>query len=409
MPRLLDLIAPPRMGRAFRWNLASVWVGNLGDGIALAAGPLLVASQTRNPLLIASAAMVQRVPTLVIGLYAGALADRVSRVRLVVVANVLRALVIAGLIAMIATGRVSIEVVLVAMLLVGLAEQFADAGTRAVLPMIVEPADLGVGNARVMAGYLVANELVGPPVGALLFAAGMALPFGVQAVALLLAAWLFTRIGLTRHTAAVDRTQQHVGRDILDGLAWIWRTPAVRTLSLVIFFFNLTWGAPWGVLVYWAQERLGVGPVGFGALSTATGLGGLVSIAGYDWLERRFDLGALMKVRLTLEVLVHAALALTTALPVALALMVVFGGYAFVWGSVSNAVRQRATPLDLQGRVGSVYMFGLVAGLLVGQFLGGVIARQWGAAAPFWFAFAGAGVTLALVWRQLDHIAHARA
>ncbi len=397
------------MGRAFRWNLASVWVGNLGDGIALAAGPLLVASQTRNPLLIASAAMVQRVPTLVIGLYAGALADRVSRVRLVVVANVLRALVIAGLIAMIATGRVSIEVVLVAMLLVGLAEQFADAGTRAVLPMIVEPADLGVGNARVMAGYLVANELVGPPVGALLFAAGMALPFGVQAVALLLAAWLFTRIGLTRHTAAVDRTQQHVGRDILDGLAWIWRTPAVRTLSLVIFFFNLTWGAPWGVLVYWAQERLGVGPVGFGALSTATGLGGLVSIAGYDWLERRFDLGALMKVRLTLEVLVHAALALTTALPVALALMVVFGGYAFVWGSVSNAVRQRATPLDLQGRVGSVYMFGLVAGLLVGQFLGGVIARQWGAAAPFWFAFAGAGVTLALVWRQLDHIAHARA
>jgi len=397
------------MGRAFRWNLASVWVGNLGDGIALAAGPLLVASQTRNPLLIASAAMVQRVPTLVIGLYAGALADRVSRVRLVVVANVLRALVIAGLIAMIATGRVSIEVVLVAMLLVGLAEQFADAGTRAVLPMIVEPADLGVGNARVMAGYLVANELVGPPVGALLFAAGMALPFGVQAVALLLAAWLFTRIGLTRHTAAVDRTQQHVGRDILDGLAWIWRTPAVRTLSLVIFFFNLTWGAPWGVLVYWAQERLGVGPVGFGALSTATGLGGLVSIAGYDWLERRFDLGALMKVRLTLEVLVHAALALTTALPVALALMVVFGGYAFVWGSVSNAVRQRATPLDLQGRVGSVYMFGLVAGLLVGQFLGGVIARQWGAAAPFWFAFAGAGVTLALVWRQLEHIAHARA
>ena len=397
------------MGRAFRWNLASVWVGNLGDGIALAAGPLLVASQTRNPLLIASAAMVQRVPTLVIGLYAGALADRVSRVRLVVVANVLRALVIAGLIAMIATGRVSIAVVLVAMLLVGLAEQFADAGTRAVLPMIVEPADLGVGNARVMAGYLVANELVGPPVGALLFAAGMALPFGVQAVALLLAAWLFTRIGLTRHTAAVDRTQQHVGRDILDGLAWIWRASAVRTLSLVIFFFNLTWGAPWGVLVYWAQERLGVGPVGFGALSTATGLGGLVSIAGYDWLERRFDLGALMKVCLTLEVLVHAALALTTALPVALALMVVFGGYAFVWGSVSNAVRQRATPLDLQGRVGSVYMFGLVAGLLVGQFLGGVIARHWGAAAPFWFAFAGAGVTLALVWRQLDHIAHARA
>ena len=46
-------------------------------------------------------------------------------------------------------------------------------------------------------------------------------------------------------------------------------------------------------------------------------------------------------------------------------------------------------------------------GLLVGQFTGGLIARQFGAAAPFWFAFVGSGVTLVLVWRQLGHIAHA--
>ena len=48
-------------------------------------------------------------------------------------------------------------------------------------------------------------------------------------------------------------------------------------------------------------------------------------------------------------------------------------------------------------------------GLRVGQFLGGQIADRFGAAAPFWFAFAGAGLTLVVVWRQLDHIAHADA
>jgi MFS family permease len=80
-----------------------------------------------------------------------------------------------------------------------------------------------------------------------------------------------------------------------------------------------------------------------------------------------------------------------------------------VWGSVSNAVRMRATPDAFQGRVGSVYFFGMTTGLLVGQFLGGLIATKWGVAAPFWFAFVGAGVTLALVWRQLDHIAHTEA
>ena len=105
--------------------------------------------------------------------------------------------------------------------------------------------------------------------------------------------------------------------------------------------------------------------------------------------------------------LTHLALALTTSLPVALLVMVVFGGYAFVWASVSSAVRQRATPNALQGRVSSVYWLGLVSGLLIGQAVGGLLAARFGAAAPFWFAFVGSGVTLALVWRRLDAIAHA--
>ena len=45
--------------------------------------------------------------------------------------------------------------------------------------------------------------------------------------------------------------------------------------------------------------------------------------------------------------------------------------------------------------------------LLLGGLLGGLIARQWGLTAPWWFAFVGSGVTLALVWRSLAQIAHA--
>lgn len=397
---------PARLGHPFRWNLASVWTSNLGDGIALAAGPLLVASLTRNPSLIAAAVIVQRVPSLFFSLYAGALADRISRHRLVVVSNVLRALVIGVLVAAIATEFVTIWIVLGALFLVGTAEQFADAGTRSVLPLIVKRDHLAVGNARMMAGYLVANDLLGPPIGAFLFAAGMALPFGVQAGAVLLAGWLFTRIELPVKDSS-DRPDTHIRHDILEGLRWIRGNHPVRTLSIVIFVFNLTWGAPWGILVLWAQERLGVGPVGFGLLSTASAVGGVLGVVSFDWLQARVSLAALMKVCLALEVVVHLAFALTTAHWVALILMFVFGCYAFIWGSVSTTVRQRATPMEFQGRVGSVYWFGLVAGLLVGQALGGLIATHWGVAAPFWFAFVGAGITLVVMWRQLDSIAHA--
>ena len=84
----------------------------------------------------------------------------------------------------------------------------------------------------------------------------------------------------------------------------------------------------------------------------------------------------------------------------------VFGAHAFVWGTTSVTVRQRAVPGELQGRVGSVNTVGVFGGLVVGSAIGGLLAQRFGVTAPFWFAFAGSAVFLVLIWRQLAHIAH---
>jgi predicted MFS family arabinose efflux permease len=128
---------------------------------------------------------------------------------------------------------------------------------------------------------------------------------------------------------------------------------------------------------------------------------------GYGWLERRLPLALLMRLVLGFEVVFHLAMALTTSPWAAYPLMFFFGAYAFVWATLSNAVRQRAVPTEFQGRVGSVYMIGVMGGMLVGSILGGLIAHWGGLAAPWWFAFVGSGLTLLLVWRELGHIAHA--
>ena len=99
MSRLVDAISPPRLGRSFRWMLASSWVSNIGDGISLAAGPLLVASETSDPLLVALAALLQRLPWLLFGLHAGVLADRVDRRLIVVTVDLARAAVLVGVVA----------------------------------------------------------------------------------------------------------------------------------------------------------------------------------------------------------------------------------------------------------------------------------------------------------------------
>ena len=406
MSRLGETLVPARLGRSYRWLLASSWASNLGDGIALAAGPLLVASQTRSPILVALAALLQRLPWLLFGLYAGALADRLDRRVVVIVADLVRVGVLLVLTAAIVTDQVNIAWVLVAMFLLGVAEVFADTTAGTLLPMLVEKRDLGVANARLMAGFLTVNQMAGPPLGAVLFAVGLAVPFVAQALVLLLAAMLVAKIGTPRGGVR-DPGGSRVRRDIVEGVRWLWHHHAIRTLALVMVTFNVTWGAAWSVLVLYATDHLGMGEIGFGLLTTATAVGGLVSTSCYGWLERRIPLAALMRACLVLEVLTHLALALTTVPWVAMVVMAVFGAYAFVWGTLSSAVRQRAVPTELQGRVGSVYLVGLFGGIVAGQALGGVIADICGLTAPFWFAFFGSGITLLIIWRQLGHIAHA--
>src|SRR5690349_11580732 len=342
------------MGTGFRWLLGSSWTSNIGDGIAVAAAPLLVASQTRSPVLVALAALLQRLPWLVVGLWGGALADRLDRRVVVMVADALRALVVAALSVTILTGTVSIALVLVTMTLYGVAEVFADTTTSTLLPMLVDRGDLGIGNARLQAGFLTMNQLIGPPVGALLFAAGMVWPFLVQVFCVALSVLIVARIA-TPKGAVRDTSGTGVWRDITQGFRWTWRHPAVRTLALVILAFNVTWGAAWSVLVLYSLDHLHLGEVGFGLLATAVAVGGLAATVSYDWLERRVALATLMRVCLLLEVLTHLALALTTVGWLAILIMVVFGAYAFVWGTLSQAVRQRAVPQEFQGRVASAY------------------------------------------------------
>jgi predicted MFS family arabinose efflux permease len=192
-----------------------------------------------------------------------------------------------------------------------------------------------------------------------------------------------------------------------DGVRWLTGNAPMRTLALTIFAFNVTYGAAWGVLVLYASERLGMDAVGFGLLTTALAIGGIIGTTLYGRLERRFALADIMRVGLLIETFTHLALALTTSAPVALATMVVFGGHATVWGTTSTVVRQRAVPDELLGRVTGVYHIAVIGGMVVGTPIGGLLAREFGITAPFWFGFVGSAVLVAVLWRQFDNIVHA--
>jgi len=404
---LVETVFPARLGGSFRWLLGSSWISNIGDGIILAAGPLLVASETREPLLVASAWTLEFVPMMLFGLFAGVVADRLERRRLIVVANLARVAVLGVLVATIVTGQVSIGVVLAAIFLLATAETFADTTSATILPMLVAKRDLGIANARLVAGMVTLNQLAGPPVGALLFSLGRSYPFVTQLVCVGVSILLVLRIQLPEHGRDETSEPTTVMADIREGLTWVWHHAAVRTLVLTIVTFNVTFGAAWSVLVLYSLERLHMGELGFGLLTSALACGGILGTVSYGWLERHVSLGNIMRVGLIIETLTHLVLALNTLPWIALVVFFVFGVHAFVWGTTSSTVRQRAVPTEVQGRVQSVYMIGVTGGIVVGSVIGGVVADRWGLTGPFWFAFVGSAIFLALIWRQLVHVAHA--
>jgi MFS family permease len=404
--RLGGRIAPRSLGDSFRWLWAASEASNLGDGLLVAVGPLLVASITSDPFAVALAVFMQRLPWVLFGLVAGAIVDRVDRRLLSAVVDAGRAVVVGGLTVSIVNGSVNAPIVYAAMFLLGAAETLADNAASALVADIVPPAALGIANSRLIGSMMVTNQLAGPPIGAALFGIGMALPFATYAVCMVAGVVLIARIRLPAHRA--PRPERRALRhEIAEGLAWLWRHPPIRTLAITIMAFNVTFGAAMAVYVLYAQERLGVGDLGFGLLLSASAVGGVVGAACYGSLSQRFSLATLMRAGLVIETFTHLALALLRSPILAATVMFAFGVHAAVWGSTSMTVRQRAVPGHLLGRVNSVYMLGSVGAIAVGTLVGGALAERWGVTAPLWFAFIGSAVITAMMWRTFLLIAHA--
>lgn len=388
-----------RLGADFGKLWASTATANLGDGIALAAGPLLVSGLTSDPAIVSGAAFVQRLPWLLFSLISGAFIDRVDRRMLIISVNLFRAAVIGGLAVTIWTGHVTIAIVYAAFFLLGIGETLADNASGAMVPAVVAPDLLPKANARLYALHFVGNMLVAPPVGAALFVVGAALPFGINAAMFLLGAAMLSTLRYRPPPVEVVG-RRPLREEIGEGLRWLWGHELLRALAVVLCLMNVAFFAPSAILVLYAKAYLGLPEVGFGLLLAVMAVGGLIGTAVAARAQKRFGDGVLLRAGMVIETATHFGLALATDAWAAAATLLVFGIHASIWGVVAMSVRQRVVPDRLRGRVGSVYFLLVIGGASIGSLLGGLIARQWGLTAPMWAAGTAMIVLTAFAWRH---------
>ncbi|GAA4586418.1 MFS family permease [Actinoplanes octamycinicus] len=399
-------------GFARLWTAAAV--SNLGDGVTMVAGPLLLAAISDDPALIAGGAFAGQLPWLLFALVSGAFVDRLDRRRLIVTVNLLRGAVLAVLAVAVATGHVTVPLVYLVAFLLGVGETLADTAYGALLPSVVAPEDLDRANARLGATFTIANQFVAKPFGAWLYGIAAALPFGLDAASFVAAALLIA--GLSRTAAPLPGSssppasepaparRRDLRAEIREGLRWLWNHRLLRTLALAMGVANIVFCAAFAVFVLYARDRLGLSEVGFGFLLTTFAVGGLTGAGLATRLSRRFGTGRVLRAGLIVELGTHLTLAITTNPVIAGAAIVIFGVHAMVWGVLVTTIRQRAVPDPLRGRVGSVYALLETGGAAVGWLLGAIMTQFWSVTTPFWFAASAMLAVTAAAWRPLSRI-----
>jgi predicted MFS family arabinose efflux permease len=390
-----------RLGSRFDKLSFAAGISNLGDGAFGAAFPLLVASLTRDPALVAGATFASRLPWFLFALISGALVDRMDRQRVMVVVNSLRALGFGLLALSVATASVDIVVVYVVAFALGVAETFFDTSSEAIIPRLVEPEHLPAANARLQGLEFVANSFAGPPLGAFLFTVMMAAPFIFNAGSYAVAAVALALIGggYRSHRAPTMAMRQEIGA----GLAWLWGQRVVRTVSMLAGATNMLTFAIIAVFVLYAQDILDVSDTGYGIMLATIGVGGLAGALFAPRVVARLGPGGTLRLALFTQLAVVAVFTLLTSPVAAGALLFFYGATITMWNVVSVSLRQSLTPDELRGRVAGAARTLAFGSMPIGALLGGMVASAFGLRAPFVFAGLGYVVAIALAWRIISN------
>lgn len=393
----------PRLDSRYWRVWAAGTISNLGDGVDTAALPLFAASLTRDPRLVAGMAVAAMLPWLLFSLPAGALVDRLDRRRVMWRANVVRGVLVGAIAVLAATGTGSIWALYALALALGVCEVLFDNAAQSILPSIVHRDLLETANGRQYAAEIVANTFVGPPLGGVLFALAIGLPFALDSMTFLVAAALIASLGGSFRPAGDGTTTERrsLRAEVADGVRWLRGHRLLRTLALLLGVLNGANLMGMATLVLLAQDELGVSERAFGLFLAGMAVGSVVGGLLGPRIARR--LGASRSLRLTAFVdgLAPIAVGLTSSPVVAAAALSVAGGFGTVWNVITVSLRQQLVPDHLLGRVNSVYRF-LGWGMMpIGALAGGFLADAFGLRVP-WLVAGGLVLTaLALAWRVL--------
>lgn len=368
---------PALTSAVYRRFLLSSMIGTVGAFMQQTVQGWLVLVLTNSPALLGLAGAVAGLPTLFLAVFAGVLADRMDRRRLLVITNGSAAVFALILAILTTTGLVEYWHVLVLAFLAGLAFTVQLPAAQAVVSTIVDRTAIGSAVALNSAQYNFLRILAPALAGLFIAAGSLALGFWVNAVALAVVALIIVRLPIP-HLRSSDRVQAAIWRDLLDGLRYVAADRVLFILVLLpsvpaLFVLNYLTFIP-----LYARDILGTGPAGLGLLTGAIGFGALIGALSLASMRPSGGSGRLVVGSMGIVGVALSIFAVSRSLPLSMLALALIGGFQVNFYSTTNTLIQVYVPARLRGRVLSLYMLTSIGLIPIANLVGGALAEAVG-------------------------------
>lgn len=375
---MIGATAQPRsaakLGRQFWLLWSAVFVANLGDGLTLTALPWAAAELTSNPLKVSAIAMAGRLPWLLAALPAGLLIDRLRWSVVIRWASLARCAVLSILALLLGAAHPPFAILAIFAFLLGLTEVFFDTAAETAVPFVVDKSALVTANGRLRAAEIVTNDFLGRPLGGLILTAGLAVTFGVNAIAAG-CAFLIVAALLSAGRAVESRPTipGNSWEEVRAGWTFVWHEPLLRQLGAKAAVMSLLYAGMLGIQVLYIQRVVGTDSLGYGLLLVLASIGALAGTQIAPHATARLGRAWALLLPVLLMGLSFLAIGLVSGYGPLAALFVVAGAIVASYSVVSGSVRQEITPELMLGRVAATFRLLSWGVSAIGMAAGGVL------------------------------------
>ncbi|MEZ2293406.1 MFS transporter [Variovorax sp. RCC_210] len=399
---------PARLPRPFVFLAWSNLAAQSAEQLSLAAVPLVaVLALGAGPGDIGFLAAVQTLPFLLVSMPLGLLADRMSRRRLMVAAEGLRAASLLVLLGMVCTSTLGIGWLALLGFLGAVGTVGFSVAAPALVPALVPRESLAVANGRLELARSAAFTAGPALAGALVAWAGAPAAFVLAAALSVAAVGLLLRLSEAPRAPASGR---HPLLEVRDGARLVWHSELLRPMLLTGAVFNISWFVLQAAYVPYAVRALGLGAQAVGFTLAMYGAGMVAGALLTSRVVARLPFGRAIQVGPAVAVVAAAVMAATLAVPnaagaggaagagLAALSFFLFGAGPMVWVITSTTLRQSVAPASMLGRVSAVFLTVNTGARPLGAALGGVVGAAWGELACLLLALAGFALQAAIIF-----------